>query len=278
MIFCEEPNKTFLRYLTVESHIPATCSLQRDHLSHKDSKHTASLLQSPTQPNTQPVRVSAVAMAEQGRDNPVKEELTSEQEDQVEVELTSSDKGKSHKHNQVGKDGHVKDKKKKVMKERSFHKFLLLPAELRLIIWEYALPDERTIRICPNEDTDDEDDDEDDENEYGNPYQMEGRSKRKGIDQWGFPSCCYAPEILNPAKFLTFPLAGVCQESREFIIDFGYEILHRNLMTVSGGLCEGPWFCPGRDEIEEFSDELIVKLSTGGPTKGDRRRGDWIYE
>ncbi|KAI8951577.1 hypothetical protein F4801DRAFT_601159 [Xylaria longipes] len=209
-------------------------------------------------------------MADQASNNQVKEEWTSEEEDQVEDECTSNDEGQTNEDDHLDKDDQVEDEEE-VDKEYSFPNFLRLPAELRLIIWEYALPKGRTLRICPNEDTDDEDEGDDDE-EYGNPYQDDYRKKKKGIDQWGFPSCCYAPEILNPGKFLTFPLAAACQESREFIIDFGYKCLYRDLMTVNGDSFQGPWFCEGRDTIEEFTDDMIVKLSHGG------RRGDWIYE
>ncbi|KAI0487419.1 hypothetical protein F4859DRAFT_509988 [Xylaria cf. heliscus] len=212
-------------------------------------------------------------MADQGKDNQTKEEWTSKKEGQVGDEMTSNNKCQTKDDDHLEKDEQV-EAEDEAMKERTFHQFLSLPAELRLIIWEYALPKGRVLRICPNEDTDDEyEDEDDDEEQYDNYYYGEcSKYKKKGIDQWGFPTSCYAPEILNPKKFLTFPLAAVCQESREFIIDFGYETLYGNLMTINGDRFQGPWFCHDRDTIEEFTDDMIVKLSSGG------LRGDWIYE
>ncbi|KAI0458521.1 hypothetical protein F5B21DRAFT_500418 [Xylaria acuta] len=214
-------------------------------------------------------------MADQARDNQVEEEWTSEGEDQVEDECASN-KGQTKEDGHLDRDIHVENEEGVEM-EFNFPQFLRLPAEIRLIIWKYALPDGRVLRICPNEQTDDEGDEDGEDDDgyndgYGSGYNYDKKWKKKGIDQWGFPTCCYAPEILNPPKFLTFPLAAVCQESREFIIDFGYETLYGDLMTVNGDRFQGPWFCHGRDTIEEFTEDMIIKLSSGG------LRGDWIYE
>ncbi|KAI0440039.1 hypothetical protein F4803DRAFT_553502 [Xylaria telfairii] len=210
-------------------------------------------------------------MADQAKNNQVKGESASKKEDQVKDELTANNKGQVKEDGLVKKGNQVKKNGEDEKGATHFPKFLLLPAELRLIIWEYALPEGRVLRIVPNEETDDEDDDEgNDEDDYD--YNDYKKYNKKGIDQWGFPTCCYAPEILNAGKFVDFPLAQVCQESREFIIDFGYELLYKNLMTVNGDLCWGPWFCDERDSIEEFTDDLIIGLSRG------HSRGDWIYE
>ncbi|TRX98478.1 hypothetical protein FHL15_000552 [Xylaria flabelliformis] len=210
-------------------------------------------------------------MAEQVKDNQAKEERISEKEDQTKVELTSDNKVGSSEEEYIDKDDTAQDEEE-VVKPSSFPKFMLLPIELRLVIWEYALPEPRTLRVCPKPETDDEDedeDDDDDEKEYVHPYERRFTQK----DQWGLPSSAYAPEILNPEKFWTFPLAAVCQESREFIIDFGYELLYEGLMNEHGtDIFEGLWFCRGYDEIEEFTDELIVQFSKG------HSQGDWIYK
>ncbi|KAI0543353.1 hypothetical protein F4679DRAFT_590568 [Xylaria curta] len=213
-------------------------------------------------------------MAEQQKDNEAKEERISEKEDQTKDELTSNNEVESGEDEHIDKDNNAQDEEEVVM-STSFPKFMLLPTELRLIIWEYALPDPRTLRVCLNPDSDDDDDDDDDDEDEDKEDRAE-RRRKKGFDQQGFPSfypsCCYAPEILNPGKFLDFPLAAVCQESREFIIDFGYDILYHDLLTQDGDWFQGPWFCEGRDEIEEFTDELIVQFSKG------HSQGEWIYK
>ncbi|KAJ8133493.1 hypothetical protein O1611_g130 [Lasiodiplodia mahajangana] len=68
-------------------------------------------------------------------------------------------------------------------KERTFPKFMQLPTEIRMMIWQKALPKGRTLRIAPPSDD---------------------------IDQWGLPREMFAPKILNPERFKTMPLAGVC--------------------------------------------------------------------
>lgn len=149
-------------------------------------------------------------MADQANENQVKGECASKKEDQVKDELTANNKGQIKEAGPLKKGNRVKNKAKAKKAATRFPKFLLLPAELRLIIWEYALPEGRVLRIVPNEETDDEEDDEEDDednDEDDYDYNDDKKYKKKGIDQWGFPTCCYAPEILNPGKFVDFPLA-----------------------------------------------------------------------
>ncbi|KAI1120771.1 hypothetical protein F5Y10DRAFT_117234 [Nemania abortiva] len=128
--------------------------------------------------------------------------------------------------------------------ERTFPRFMQLPAELRLMIWRMALPKPRCLHIAPQIDD---------------------------WQQWRLPREMFAPDVLNPGRFETMPLAEVCRESRAFIKHFGYERLWENLMTVRGDAFGGLWFCWGRDYFEAFDDETIIMRSKFG-------RGDWIFE
>ncbi|KAI1164920.1 hypothetical protein F5B18DRAFT_670544 [Nemania serpens] len=65
-------------------------------------------------------------------------------------------------------------------RDMTFPQFTRLPPELRLMIWELALPDRRILCSCP--------------------YPL-------AIDPWIIDYDSYAPEILNPSTFQPFPLA-----------------------------------------------------------------------
>ncbi|KAI1744482.1 hypothetical protein F4680DRAFT_468417 [Xylaria scruposa] len=216
-------------------------------------------------------------MAEQEKDNKAKEERISEKEDQAKDELTSDKEVKSNEDEHIDKDNNAQEEEK-VVTPTSFPKFMLLPTELRFIIWEYALPDPRYLRVCVESDDEDEDDDDDDDNDEDEEAQKARaeRRRKKSFDKRGFPKCggpsYYAPELLNPGRFMDFPLAAVCRESREFIIDFGYDILYKDRLGRDGDLFQGPWFCEGRDECEEYTEELIYQISKGP------RQGEWLYE
>ncbi|KAI0096779.1 hypothetical protein GGR51DRAFT_578615 [Nemania sp. FL0031] len=89
--------------------------------------------------------------------------------------------------------------------ERTFPKFMKLPPGIRMMIWRKALPNGRILRTAP---------------------------PSEDIEQWGLPREMFAPEILNPG------LAGVCWESRSFIIRFGYERLWDTSYPPGYAICE----------------------------------------
>ncbi|KAI3327116.1 hypothetical protein HD806DRAFT_486033 [Xylariaceae sp. AK1471] len=119
---------------------------------------------------------------------------------------------------------------------------MLLPQEIKDEIWELALPEPRTLRLCTEG--------EDQENLYHG----------------------FAPQILNLGGW-HMPLAYVCKESREFIKRYGYELLWKDKKYMEGNaLFRGPWFCPGRDGIWDMPEHVLNGyLMPSGMT------GNWIF-
>jgi hypothetical protein len=124
----------------------------------------------------------------------------------------------------------------------SFPKFMLLPPEIRAMIWECALPPPRTVRIC---------------------LEADPRYRPHGV---------IAPEILND-RYFPMPLADVCAESRDFIKRFGYARLwaDQHYMTDTA-IFVGPWFCNGRDKIWDMPADLILACLGLSPP----HTGEWI--
>ncbi|KAJ8122934.1 hypothetical protein ONZ43_g995 [Nemania bipapillata] len=129
--------------------------------------------------------------------------------------------------------------------ERTFHQFMNLPPEIRRMIWRFALPKGRVLRIC---------------------------SPDPSVDQWRLPREMFAPDILNPDRFATMPLAGVCRESRAFIKKYGYERLWGDRMNTHAEPFMGPWFCRGRDTFEVFTNGTLKRITNNGTA------GHWLLD
>ncbi|KAI1362645.1 hypothetical protein F5Y08DRAFT_269913 [Xylaria arbuscula] len=100
-----------------------------------------------------------------------------------------------------------------------FPLFMALPMEIRLEIWQLALPGRRTLEV------------------YGS---FEG----------------YAPNLCNREAF-DMPLAAACRESRAFIKDYGYKPLWPHLLKArTSEPFRGPWFCSGVDVIRNLESDI----------------------
>jgi hypothetical protein len=142
--------------------------------------------------------------------------------------------------------------------EGEFFRFMLLPQEVRDMIWEYAMPEPRCLEVITDDlrmyasDDEDEDSDDDGDDDDGDSDISEG-------DRYYPPDIeDRPPEILSDPIDWEMPLAAVCRESRKAIEYFGYELFFERYYYR-----HGPWFCKGRDTVWNFFPQWLDCYNRG---------------